>query len=380
MSVLQVCLGDLIEPAKTRKAGSTNYPLLSMTMAGGLVDPTTKFKKRVASEDTSGYKVVERGQLVVGFPIDEGVLSFQQLHDEAIVSPAYGIWEIRSGASVDPMYLENFLKSPQAIAYYLGKLRSTTARRRSLDRGSFLALPVPLPPLEEQKRIAGILNQAAELYRLRTRALDKLNTLGQAIFHEIFGSGSFERVALAEVIEARSSLADPILPENAQLPHVGPEHIRQGGAEIEWDRVVSCAQDGVTSGKYRFEPNDIIYSKIRPYLNKVAIADRVGMCSADMYALVANSDVVKNSYLHFILGSSDFLSYAASVSGRANIPKINRKQLMAYEIPVAPLEMQAEFEGKISSIRGQAAKLSKSLSTGKKLFASLQHRAFRGEL
>lgn len=281
--------------------------------------------------------------------------------------------------ALDPDYLTYFLR--QDHIRKAGERRMTgSGGQRRVPKTFLEELKIPLPPLEEQKRIAGILDQAAELCRLRTHALDKLNTLGQAIFYEMFGSGSFKRVALAEVIEARSSLADPTLPKNAQLPHVGPEHIRQGGAEIEWDRVVSCAQDGVTSGKYRFEPNDIIYSKIRPYLNKVAITDRVGMCSADMYALVANSDVVKNSYLHFILGSSDFLSYAASVSGRANIPKMNRKQLMAYEIPVAPLDMQAEFEGKISSIRGQAAKLSKSLSTGEKLFASLQHRAFRGEL
>lgn len=288
----------------------------------------------------------------------------------------YHIWKIELGPELDKPFAYHLLQNITGSVKAAGRGISMT----HMTKEGMEDWEVALPPLEEQKRIAGILDQAAEICRLRTSALDKLNTLGQAIFHEMFGSGSFERVALAEVIEARSSLADPILPENAQLPHVGPEHIRQGGAEIEWDRVVSCAQDGVTSGKYRFEPNDIIYSKIRPYLNKVAIADRVGMCSADMYALVANSDVVKNSYLHFILGSSDFLSYAASVSGRANIPKMNRKQLMAYEIPVAPLDMQAEFEGKISSIRGQAAKLSKSLSTGEKLFASLQHRAFRGEL
>lgn len=65
----KVPLGDVIAPAISARAGSRQLPLLSMTMHDGLVDQTTKFKKRVASEDTSSYKVIERGQLVIGFPL-----------------------------------------------------------------------------------------------------------------------------------------------------------------------------------------------------------------------------------------------------------------------------------------------------------------------
>ncbi|MET3164945.1 UNVERIFIED_ORG: hypothetical protein ABIB19_003376, partial [Arthrobacter sp. UYEF10] len=69
-------LGGLIRPAKTMRAGGTEYPLLSMTMRNGLVPQGEKFKKRVAGADLSQYKVVQNGQLVVGFPIDEAVLAF----------------------------------------------------------------------------------------------------------------------------------------------------------------------------------------------------------------------------------------------------------------------------------------------------------------
>ena len=81
-------LGHLIKPAELCRADDGSFPILSMTMHDGLVDQADKFKKRVASSDTSQYKVVKRNQLVVGFPIDEGVLSFQNRYDHAIVSPA----------------------------------------------------------------------------------------------------------------------------------------------------------------------------------------------------------------------------------------------------------------------------------------------------
>src|SRR5579859_226707 len=95
-----VSLGDLIVRAKPVRAGARELPILSMTMRDGLVDQTAKFKKRVASTDTSDYKIALRGQLVVGFPIDEGVLAFQTLHEEALVSPAYVLWDIRDKSKV----------------------------------------------------------------------------------------------------------------------------------------------------------------------------------------------------------------------------------------------------------------------------------------
>jgi type I restriction enzyme, S subunit len=63
----EVALGDLIVPSKVRRAGSDDYPILSMTMHEGLVDQSAKFKKRVASDDLSDYKepFSTRGDLVV---------------------------------------------------------------------------------------------------------------------------------------------------------------------------------------------------------------------------------------------------------------------------------------------------------------------------
>jgi type I restriction enzyme S subunit len=183
----QVDLGRLIAPAQVRRAGKSAYPVLSMTMREGLVDQADKFKKRVASADTASYKVVLRNQLVVGFPIDEGVLAFQRLYDAAIVSPAYNIWDLREGISVNSVFLERFLRSPRALEFYRSKLRSTTARRRSLPSDMFLSLAVPLPPLAEQVRIVKLLDEADELRRLRAKADRRTAALVPAIFHEMFG-------------------------------------------------------------------------------------------------------------------------------------------------------------------------------------------------
>lgn len=179
-------LGSLITPAETVRCGSGKYPVLSMTMYGGIVLQRERFKKSLASIDQSDYKVVRRGQLVVGFPIDEGVLYFQEAADEGIMSPAYQVWDVNT-AQIYPDFLELCLHSPQSMQYYKDKLRGTTARRRSIPTADLLALRICIPDMETQRRTVTVLNQLDLFIDKRRRQLAKLDELVNARFVEMFG-------------------------------------------------------------------------------------------------------------------------------------------------------------------------------------------------
>jgi len=183
----QVVLGDLIALAKMRRAGNEDLPILSMTMHGGLIDQADKFKKRIASADTSPYKRVSRDQLVVGFPIDEGVLSFQTLYDEAIVSPAYDVWDLRQPGLVASHFLERVLRSPRALAFYRSKLQGTTARRRTIPDDLFLSLPISLPDISVQVEVIAILAKADSIQRKRQQAIRLADEFLRSAFYDIFG-------------------------------------------------------------------------------------------------------------------------------------------------------------------------------------------------
>ena len=146
-------LGDILELSGKEKVGDLNVPILSVTMRNGLVDQSEKFNKRIASEDISGYKLIYKNQLVVGFPIDEGVLSFQQRYDIAAVSPAYDIWEIKEVSNVNINYMEYVLRSDKSREIYKSKMIGAAGRRRSIPKDIFLDIQIPLPPLEVQNEI-----------------------------------------------------------------------------------------------------------------------------------------------------------------------------------------------------------------------------------
>ncbi len=144
----------LIRRPVARVGDDQALPVLSITMKQGLVDQSDKFKKRIASSDISGYKRVLLNELVVGFPIDEGVLGIQTLYPAAAVSPAYDVWGIRQDG-LDLAFFELILRSQQARSRYRLKMRVTAGRRRTLEKGEFLSMEFPVPPLSEQKVLVG---------------------------------------------------------------------------------------------------------------------------------------------------------------------------------------------------------------------------------
>lgn len=379
-----VPLGRLIAPAPPSRLGmGRQLPLLSMTMRDGLIDQSSKFKKRIAGEDLSGYRVVKRGQLVVGFPIDEAVLAFQWLHEAGIVSPAYGLWDVRDEGRVDRKYLERFLRSDRAISFYKAKLRGTTLRRRSLPRAVFEAMPVPVPPLPEQRRIAAILDEAdalrSQASAAKALAADLMRAKGNAPVGQsiplgccvtissgksIVGSEDSDSSARVLKISAVTSgvfleAESKPLPSGYEPP---PAHLVHAG-----DLLVSRANTAELVGASAF-----VYDEPpRP----VALPDK-------LWRLTVDQALADPAFLHFEISSAAF---RAEVSRRAtgsggSMKNIGQSQFLSIPVCLPPLEWQRQFAIRGLEIRAVQLQLSARAQELDNLFASLQHSAFRGEL
>ncbi len=143
--------------------------------------------------------------------------------------------------------------------------------------------------------------------------------------------------ALLDLVTIKSGQVDPREATCRDLPLIAPDHLAsQTGRLIKKE---SAAAQGAISGKYLVRPGDVIYSKIRPYLQKAYKCDFVALCSADMYPLTPRPGVDSSFILHSILGR-DFTNFAVSVSARSGIPKINREELAQYRMRVPSEEEQ----------------------------------------
>ncbi|WP_080236641.1 N-6 DNA methylase [Spirosoma rigui] len=165
-------LGELIEPASNGAIGlEKEVPIMSITMENGLIDQGDKFKKRIASLDIAKYNKVMRNDLVVGFPIDEGVLGFQTKYNYAAVSPAYNIWKLK-GDKVDVTFLEILLRSHRMREIYKSLMQGSVDRRRSIPDDIFLKIKIPVPSSEIREQIKADF-QSVDEHKKQIKTLEK---------------------------------------------------------------------------------------------------------------------------------------------------------------------------------------------------------------
>lgn len=142
----------------------------------------------------------------------------------------------------------------------------------------------------------------------------------------------WKKVNFGEIATVRSGLVSPKEEPYSSMFHIGPENIEKGTGKILG--VKTASELGLISGNFYFDSSSIVYSKIRPNLNKICAPDFEGTCSADCYSIHAIKGIDK-IYLLNIMLSHDFYKRAVSCSMRTGMPKINQNDLNSIPLIVS---------------------------------------------
>lgn len=204
---------------------------------------------------------------------------------------------------------------------------------------------IEIPSIPEQEEIVKVFRKVASIKDMYKNQLEKLDELIKARFVELFGDlktnpKSWKVVPFSDFAEIDGNMTTDY-EKYADYPHIGIDSIEKGTGELKGYRTVR--EDGIISGKYIFTPQHIIYSKIRPNLNKVALPSFNGLCSADAYPILPNSQNCNRIFLATAMRSEYFLEYILQFSSRTNLPKVNRKEISGFHMPLPPLELQNQF-------------------------------------
>ncbi len=236
--------------------------------------------------------------------------------------------------------------------------------QQNIGMGVVADLDMAWPPVDEQHRIANFLDwktgQIDELITKKKLLIEKLNERRAALITQAVSRG----------LDANAPMRDSGIPWLGEVPkhwqvmkfgyrtriqegQVDPEDepydemllIAPNHIESNTGRVVdlSTARDqAAISGKYLVRNGDVVYSKIRPHLNKCAVADFDGLCSADMYPIRTEPDVIP-FFLQYWMLAQPFLDYATLCSMRVAMPKLNRETLSAAPLVVPPIKEQKDI-------------------------------------
>ena len=148
-------LVSIVEEVNVRAGANHQYPVLSVTKHKGFVQSSDYFKKRVFSDDTSDYKLVERGQFAYStIHLDEGAIGYLEQCDAGIISPMYKVFRLKAtNAEVHPAFLYHILKSAPLVEKYRNFGKGSIKRRKSVSFEKFGSISVPIPPPAIQRRL-----------------------------------------------------------------------------------------------------------------------------------------------------------------------------------------------------------------------------------
>ena len=370
------------DPAKSGRDTFTYIDLSSVDQAfKEIVDPKTLESRDAPSR---ARQIVAEGDVLVATvrPNLNGVAKVPADLNGAIASTGFTVLRPQATA-LDSNFLFQWVKSPAFVSDMMAK--STGASYPAVSDRIIKESQIPFPPLDEQRRIAAILDKADELRTKRRQALAQLDALTQSIFHEMFGTvpatttlgalcrnrfrngvspstrGSLEQHVLT-LSAVTGSAFDPAAVKTSTFDKPIPDSNR-----VSTQLLLICRGNG----------NRTLVG--RGYFPRVDLHD-VGYPDT-VIAAEPDTRVVEPRFLEVAWGLP---TTRAQLEGAAKTTngtfKINQASLAAVELPLPPLELQQTFATRVAAVERLKESHRKHLAELEALFASLQHRAFKGEL
>ncbi|MGI0494508.1 restriction endonuclease subunit S [Alkalinema pantanalense CENA528] len=254
-------------------------------------------------------------------------------------------------------------------------------------------IQLPLPPIEEQKRIAAILDQAEELRSQRRKAIGLLDELVRSVFLEMFGDpvtnpkGWDESKKLGEVANIVSGITKGRKinsKSTREVSYLAVLNVQDRQLNLETVKTIDATEEEIT--RYRLQKNDLL-------LTEGGDPDKLGRGTLwnneldecihqnHVFRVRLSVDNIHPLFLNWLVGSQRGKTYfLKSAKQTTGIASINMTQLKGFPLFIPPLPLQQEFAQRVAAIETLKANHRQSLAKLDQLFASLQHRAFRGEL
>ena len=291
----------------------------------------------------------------------------------------------------DGALLQTYLGHWLDYAAPILRARGRGATFLQVSKGDIASLQIPLPPLAEQRRIARILDTADALRVRRREALTQLDTLLPSTFLDMFGDPVTNPMGW-EVLELRETKSRVQIGPFGSLLHkedyivdgvplVNPMHIVSGRIRVGHQQTVS-ERKAATLRNYRLQTGDVVMGR-RGEMGRCAIVSdtEAGMlCGTGSLFLRPYPDELSSLFLVGTLSSEPMKHHLERLSQGVTMPNLNRRIVEGLKVALPPLDLQHHYATIAESVEQQQTRQRAHLAELDTLFASLQSRAFRGDL
>ncbi len=276
-------------------------------------------------------------------------------------------------------YLYHWVRATPFVGHLIE--RATGASYPAVSDKIVKLAPIPLPSVEEQRWIAGVLDAAEALRAKRRQALAKLDTLESSLFCDFLRTNDVTKVAIGQLVHPVAKW-NPRLDGTGTFTYIDISSINQDSKSVTHPTTI-LASDAPSRARQLVTSGDILVSTVRPNLNAVACVrpDLDGAtASTGLCVLRPTPSELDSRYLHQWVKSTSFVKHLVQLATGASYPAVSDKIVKASEIPLPSIEAQRRFGGVLDAVEVVRVQQRDGLAALDTLFASLQQRAFRGEL
>ncbi|MDQ0828121.1 type I restriction enzyme S subunit [Arthrobacter sp. B2I5] len=352
----------------------------------------------ISGGEFTSVGTVNNGELASGkFTFDDRHILYGKLRPylAKIAVPSFSgicstdILPIRVGSTADKMFVAHFLRQAHIVDQVNGLAAGANLPR--ISPTALATIQLPLPPLDEQRRIAAILEKADELRAKRREALAHLDTLTQSMFHFMFGDPTTapHQQPLGQLLASIDSGSSPVSADRpADTDEWGILKLSaitsQTYLETENKALLTTAPDA----RYEVRTGDVLFTRkntpnlvaavviVRQTRPKLLLPDLIFRLN------IADRQSLESEYLQAVMSYPTKRASIQRLAGgaAASMSNISKAKLLTVSIPVPSIELQQTFAIRIAAVERLKEAHRKHLAELDALFASLQHRAFKGEL
>lgn len=307
--------------------------------------------------DNSATNLIPKGSIIIPSRMAVGKVAINNI-DMAINQDLKALL-IKNDCNVNRDYLWRFLLSK--ADYFKSRSKGATVKGITID--VLKELSIPLPPLEEQKRIAAILDKADQIRRKRQQAIDLSEQFLRSVFLDMFGDPvtnpkGWETKAwngILEIVNGKNQ--KKVEDENGQYPICG------SGGEI------GRAKEWLTP------KNSVILGR-KGNINKPILMHENFWNVDTAFGLLPDSQYLSHNYLYWFCKFFDFERLNKAVT----IPSLTKTDLLKLLMPLPPIHLQSEFDKLVTAEKNMLKKITHQYEDLESLFYSLSQKAFKGEL
>ena len=281
---------------------------------------------------------------------------------------------------------------PKYLYYYLKSIRKKIVSEAyggaqpHISQGYVKDLEIPLPPLQQQQKIANILDAADALKQNDKALIAKYDELTQALFLDMFGDPvsnpkGWEKEELGKVLDVRDGTHDsPKYKENGH-PLVTSKNIKNGKLILDDVNYISEEDYNKINLRSKVDVGDIIMPMIGTIGNPLLVDFEVNFAIKNVALFKFKDDSIITNKMLLNLLNGHFLERFSSLNNKGGTQKfVSLGDIRKMIVPIPPLQLQNQFAERVAVIEEQKAIAQKSLEKSESLFNSLLQKAFKGEL